>query len=251
MFILTILLACTGKNSNTDSAIYDTGSSSTSDELAPVCSEPVEVACVDDLILDLSLQEEVSEGLISEEVDGADFVTSIDATAGGYQNASNNPWIYIKFTNSGAEKVEISDEDALESMDWDMSLRRFIIRLNGGSSGPSCVGAAVFMDETYASLTSVPNQVPYGYDNFYTGDCTLINDSSGLPNSPQTVLGPWWEYPGCVATTGHPFILELADGQYIKFVVEEYYDEGQDNCNTGGSMGSGSANFQIRWTFMN
>ena len=78
----------------------------------------------------------------------------------------------------------------------------------------------------------------------------LINESS-LPNSPQTVLGPWWEYPGCVATTGHPFILELADGHNIKLVVEEYYDEGQDNCNTNGSMGSGSANFQMRWTFMN
>ncbi len=42
----------------------------------------------------------------------------------------------------GAEKLELSDEEALESLDWDMSLRQFLLRLNGGSSGSSCIGAA-------------------------------------------------------------------------------------------------------------
>ena len=127
---------------------------------------------------------------------------------------------------------------------------RFIIRLNGGSSGPSCVGSAVFMDDTYDSLTKIPDGVMYTEDNYYTSDCSLINDSSGLPNSPQTVMGPWWEYPGCVATTGYPFIIQLANGRLVKLVVESYYAEGQDNCNNTGSMGSESANFTIRWTFL-
>ena len=44
---------------------------------------------------------------------------------------------HVRFTPNGLEKVEIDDETALESMDWDMSLRRFILRLNGGATGAS------------------------------------------------------------------------------------------------------------------
>lgn len=63
-------------------------------------------------------------------------------------------------------------------------------------------------------------------------------------------MGPWWEYPGCVATTGYPFIIQLANSRLVKLVVESYYEEGQENCNNTGAMGSGSANFTIRWIFL-
>ena len=224
--------------------------SSDSGLLESVCEDLTPVSCEDALYLDLGLQDEISDGEITNSSDGDDFVTYVDATGGGYQVAATNPWVYLKFTDSGAEKVEISDEEALESMDWDLSLRRFIIRTNSGSSGPSCVGSAVFMEETYDSLTEIPDGVPYVEDNYYTPDCSLINDSSGLPDNPQTALGPWWEYPGCVATTGYPFALQLADGRLVKMVVEQYYADGQDLCNTSGNMGTGSANIAIRWSFL-
>jgi hypothetical protein len=215
-----------------------------------ICNEVVPVTCEDALYLDLGLQDTVSDGEVSTVVDGEDFVTLIDATGGGYQSAATNPWVYLKFTDNGAEKVEISDEEALESLDWDMSLRRFILRLNGGASGPSCVGSAVFIDDTYTSLSDVPNGVMYVEDDFYTPDCSLINDSSGLPDNPQTVMGPWWEYPGCVATTGYPFIIQQANGRLVKLVVETYYTEDQELCNSTGTPGSGGANITIRWTFL-
>ena len=240
MGLLFWLVACQGPDK------IDTGT----DSSALLCEDLTPVDCEDDLILDLSLHDTISEGAVSTTTDGADFITSVDATAGGYQNASNNPWVYIKFTEDGAEKVEISDEDALQSADWDMSLKRFLVRLNGGDSGPSCVGAAVFLEESYTSLTSVPDGLSYVLDDYYTADCSFINDSSGLPDSPQTAMSPWWEYPGCVATTGYPFIIQLADGSLIKLVVESYYAENQDNCNINGAMGSGSANFTLRWTFI-
>ena len=240
MGLLFWLVACQSPDK------IDTGT----DSSALLCEDLTPVDCEDDLILDLSLHDTISEGAVSTTTDGADFITSVDATAGGYQNASNNPWVYIKFTEDGAEKVEISDEDALQSADWDMSLKRFLVRLNGGDSGPSCVGAAVFLEESYTSLTSVPDGLSYVLDDYYTADCSFINDSSGLPDSPQTAMSPWWEYPGCVATTGYPFIIQLADGSLIKLVVESYYAENQENCNANGAMGSGSANFTLRWTFI-
>jgi hypothetical protein len=218
----------------------------------PVCEEPVDVGCVDDLILDLSLHDDqVSEGAVTTDADGDDFVTDVDATGGGYNTATQNPWVYLKFTDDGAEKVEIDDETALESMDWDLAARRFILRLNGGSSGPSCVGAATFMESTYDELTEIPDGLSYAFDDYYTSDCTLINDSSGLPDNPQVVLGAWWEYPGCVATTGHPHLIQTADGRVVKFVVEAYYQTGQEDCNTSGIPGEDSANLSFRWTWMN
>ena len=240
MSLLLFLTACQQAEKN-DTAIGDSDM---------VCEELIPVECEDDLILELGLQDTISEGDVSTTLEGNDFITSVDATAGGYQNAASNPWIYIKFTDQGAQKVDISDEDALESADWDMSLKRFLVRLNGGDSGPSCVGAAVFLEESYASLTSVPDGISYVLDDYYTVDCSFINDSSGLPDSPQTAMSPWWEYPGCVATTGYPFIIQLADSRLVKLVVESYYAENQENCNTNGAMGSGSANFSLRWTFL-
>ena len=221
-------------------------------EMTAVCEEPQEISCEDDLFLDLSLQDDkISEGDVVSNQDGNDFVTTVDATAGGYSSATSNPWVYIKFTDNGAEKVDINDEEALTSMDWDLSFRRFIIRVNGGVSGPSCVGAVSFLESTYETLTEIPEGLSFVSDSFYTSDCTLINDSSGLPDSPQTALSSWWEYPGCVKTTMYPHLIQLADGRVVKMVVEQYYAEGQDTCNDSGSPGSDGANISFRWTFMN
>ena len=243
MNILLLLLACQETEKNTEP--------STEPSTEPVCEEPLEVACLDDIILDLSLHgDKVSDGDVFNEEDGDDFVTSVDASAGGYMNASSNPWIYIKFTAEGAEKVEIDDETALESMDWDLALKRFILRLNGGDSGPSCVGSATLLESSYDSITEVPEGLVFVEDDYYTSDCTLINDSSGLPNSPQVALGAWWTYPGCVATSLYPHIIQLADGSVIKMVVEAYYGSGQDVCNESGSMGTDSAQFTLRWSYL-
>ena len=216
-----------------------------------LCSEPQDIVCFDALLLDLSLQgDAVSDGSVETQSEGDDFVTLVDASAGGYNNAANNPWVYIRFTDSGAEKVEIDDETALESMDWDMSLRRYIIRLNGGDSGPSCVGAVTLLEQSYEDLASVPEGLQFIPDSYYTSDCTLINDSSGLPGSPQVSLGSWWEYPGCVKTTGYPHIVQLADGRTIKLRIEQYYGTGQDECNSTNNPGSDSAQILLRWRFI-
>ncbi|MFT4977205.1 MAG: hypothetical protein ACI8S6_003110 [Myxococcota bacterium] len=242
--LMISMLGCSG-DKETDTA---DGSSSSADA---VCEEPVDVECVDQIILDLSLHDDkVSEGEVATTTDGDDFVTTIDASAGGYNAAADNPWVYIRFTEDGAERVDIDDETALESMDWDLSMRRFILRLNGGSSGPSCVGAASFLESTYDELTEVPEGISYVLDAYYTSDCTIINDSSGLPDNPQVALSPWWSYSSCLVTTGVPQLIQLADGHVLKMVVESYYGSGQEDCNATGASGDDSAFYTLRWTWM-
>jgi len=245
-FFLFLIGGCEPNSSQNDSGI-----GSDEGELGSVCDETSELSCVDELILDLSLQDDsFSDGSVSNTSADDGFVTLVDATAGGYNNAANNPWVYIQFTEEGARKLEIDDEEALTSMDWDMALRRYIIRLNGGNSGPSCVGAVTFFEQNFEDIDSIPEGLTFVQDTYYTQDCTIINDSSGLPNSPQVVLSSWWEYPGCVATTGYPHLIQLADGSVIKMVVDSYYGEGQDECNDSGQMGGDSAMITMRWKML-
>jgi hypothetical protein len=227
------------------------GGEESGDALEPVCETPAEIACEDAMILDLSLQTDVSDAEVSNAQDGEDWVTDVDASAGGYSEASNNPWVYVRFTDSGAERVEIDDEAALESMDWHIAARRFILRLNGGSSGPSCVGATPFLQKSYGELTEISDGTTYYTDDYYTDDCTIINDSSGLPGSPQVAMGSWWSYDACVKTTGYPFLIQLADGRVVKLVVEQFYGSGQEECNESDVPGEDSGEMRWRWRFMN
>ncbi len=229
----------------------DDDSAGDDDDAAGEACEPEDVPCVDDIILDLSLHDDkVADVEVSTTADGDDFVSVVDATAGGYNQAANNPFVYMAFTDEGLEHVEIDDETALESQEWHIAARRFIIRLNGGSSGPSCVGARTFPEMDYDDLTEEPAGTTYFMDDYYSADCTIINDSSGLPGSPQVVLGPWWHYQDCVATTGVPALIQLDDGRLVKLVVEAYYAENQDNCNDNSTPGTTSAYYTWRWSFV-
>ena len=212
------------------------------------CSEPVAVSCVDEMILDLSYQTTVAQTEVTNIREGQQWITAVDATAGGFQNASTNPWIYFKFTDEGAEKVEISDEDSLESMEWHLAAHRYKIRLNSGSGGPSCVKASALLESTYEELTEVPEGLTFYEDTYYNDDCTLIGDSFGMGGA-QFYMSNWWDYPGCVATTGVPFIIQIEDGRRLRLRVDSYYESGQDECNENGTMGVGSARLSMRWGF--
>lgn len=246
MYLVALLLAgCTGADDTDLDTDTDTDTASTA-----ICEDPVDVPC-DEIYQDLSLHDDrISEGEVATTQDGADFLTTVDATAGGFGQETEHAWTYIKFTATGAEKLEINDDEALESMDWDIAARRFILRLNGGTSGPSCVGAAAFFESDYADLTEVPGGLGFVMDDYYDDECGIINDSSGLPGSPQVALAPWWEYPGCVATTDVPFLIQRADGSVLKFAVEQYYASGQETCNMNGTPGQAGATYTWRWAWV-
>lgn len=237
-----------GTTDGTTPVTDPTMSADSSSDGTPTTGVPAD--CTDQMILDLGLVDGVvSGGGVSNTADGAGWASSVDATAGGIVEAPNNPWIYLRFTSEGLEKVELDDLQALDSTDWDIAAKRFGVRLNGGVSGPSTVSAAAVEGSTYEELSALPDSAPLGSEAFYTEDCTLVDDGSGQ-GSPNYRMTPWWTYPGCVATTSVPFVIELADGSQVKFIVDSYYQSGQDTCNDTGTMGMGSANFSWRWAFL-
>ncbi len=211
------------------------------------CGEAV--PCEDEMILDLGLVGgTVSSGAVGNIVDGADWITTLDATAGGIVDAPNNPWTYLRFTDAGLEQVELDDLQALESESWHIAAKRFGVRINSGSSGPGCVSVAT-LEGDYAAVDALPDDATLRTEAFYDGSCSILDDGSGA-GGPNYALTPWWFYPGCVGVTYVPFVLELDDGRLVKFMVESYYESGQTECNDTGAMGSGSANFTWRWSFL-
>jgi len=47
-----------------------------------------------------------------------------------------------------------------------------------------------------------------------------------------------------------PNLIQLADGHVLKLVVEAYYAEDQDICNSTGSGGDGSGEITLRWRML-
>lgn len=247
---LAALALLTGCPPEGDGGKDDTGDTNSTPDA--VCTEPTEPSCVDDMILDLSLHDDkVSDGAVESSMEGEDWVTLVDASAGGYGNETENAWVYMKFTQDGAVKVEIDDETALESMDWDLAMRRYIVRINSGDSGPSCVGVAPLFGVDYFDVTAVPDQeISWLHDDFYSDDCTIVNDSSGLEGSPQVAMGAYWEYPGCVAMTYTPFLLQQQDGSILKLRVETYYDQDQETCDESGQVPGSGGYLTFRWRYL-
>ena len=217
---------------------------------AGACS-PTDILCETQVFLEMNLQDDIAPGAITDEADGSGFKSLIDATAGGAFTPDPHSYVYAKFTSMGLEKVSLNDEDSVDSMDWAIAFRRYLIRINSGHSGPSCVEAArVLGTPDYDTMTTVPGGLTFNKDEYFTVSCDLIPDGSGL-NSPATALSGYWTYPGCVKMTGNVYIIKVADGRHFKFTVTHYYNEtAQQQCqDTGTTPGgnTGSANIRIRW----
>src|SRR5262245_16087908 len=133
--------ACSGDPGNTSSTgSTSTGSSSSSGMGGAgggtgACM-PGTVACSDQVILEPNLQKDITKGLITDMADGTGWISAVDATAGGAFAPTPESYTYAKFTDQGLTKVMISDEMALDSVDWDIAFRRYVIRINSGNSGP-------------------------------------------------------------------------------------------------------------------
>lgn len=218
----------------------------------PMACDPVPPSCVDEQIPQLDLKETVNAAAVSTEpLDGGLFRTTIDATGGGLTPTES--YVYLRFTDTGLEPVAVSDQDAFESTEWDLAARRFVIRLNSGVAGPSCVtGARTAGGTELETLTVEPDGLTHRTEAYFQPDCSFVSDGSGI-GSPATALSSFWSYTSCVQMTGNVYVLTLADGRKVKLEVETYYTpENQEACDTTGSVPSpsGSGNLQLLWGWL-
>lgn len=223
----------------------------------PTCEEPLVASCRDDTFTTLSMNlREVAPGAIDSVADGSGFEVSVDATASAPPGSLDAPdgWVYGKFTDDGLVKVDLLDDEAFDSTDWDIAFRRFVVRLNSGYSGPGCVSAAnIGAKDTFDEVSCVPEGATFNIEDAFLSDpdtCTLVPDGSGL-GSAGVVLQNWWHYPrGCVATTGNIYLISTGDGRLVKFEMTQYYQDAQPACNDDDSIEGASAHVKARFAFL-
>ena len=211
-----------------------------------------EVTCTDKSVTDLMLFNEPATGKIREEGKGDDFVTFIDATGGGM--AASESYLYARFTSKGLEKLDITDEEAFESTDWEIAFRRYVIRLNSGVSGPGDVrGGRTAPATVFGDLAEVPDSLEFRTEEYFIGDaCELVSDGSGI-GAPATALASFWTYQMCLQMTKNVYVLELPKKKHVKLEVLAYYTpENQKLCDETGQINlpSGAGNIRMQWAFL-
>ncbi|MFO0686635.1 MAG: HmuY family protein [Sandaracinus sp.] len=224
----------------------------------PMTCDPVAPTCVDQQIAMLDLFSTVSTRAITEEGTGAVHVSHVDAMAGGVSPTES--YVYARFTDTGLVRVDVSDEASFDSQEWDIAFRRFVIRLNSGVGGPSCVeGArlpndpATGMPPTFESVTSVPTGLAFHSEAYMTPSCDYVPDGSGLM-SPSMVLSSFWTYTSCVSMSHNVYVVALANGRHVKLEVLSYYNPAdQEACDTNGTMPTtpgSSGNLRVQWSYL-
>ena len=231
-----------------------TGGGSGMDAGPEVCSA-VPVTCSDEAAAALSYKSNLATGAITEEgTTAGEFSTYIDATGGATGlNAPVMSYTYVKFTASGLQRVDLSDEQAELDTTWDIAFRRYHARLNSGVSGPSCVqGARTATGTTFEAVTTVDSNLAFSSERYFTESCSVIDDGTGI-GSPAYVLSSFWSYGSCLKMTGNVFVVKLADGRHVKLEFKGYYPPAnQELCQNTNSVPSptGAGAVRIRWAFL-
>jgi HmuY protein len=153
-----------------------------------------------------------------------DGVTSgtIDATAGGFMMAADNPYIYVDLKNG--VKVAINDIEARTSTTWDIAIKRSSPRLNGGDTGAGGRTSVAVPATTLAEVTAGP-AAGYQADDFTTEDCKMVSLPAG---EPMSAFGEWYEYamPGSVVTPKpEVHVIQRPDGSRTALRIVAYYQE--------------------------
>jgi len=215
-----------------------------------------ELTCDAELTTSLSLTSGATQEdrIEAESDDGAVFSTTVDATAGGLVADPRQPFVYARFTADGLEQVDLADDEALASTAWDIAFHRYIIRTNGGSSGPSCVQAAA-VDGAFDDVTAVPAD-GFGSDDQFDAECAFLADAEAEdPDNEKDyglALRDYYNYVGCLQMTEQVFVLRLDDERVVKLQVMGFYEEqAQADCDElGSNIPIGSAHLRLRWAFL-
>lgn len=223
----------------------ESGSGGRSD---PTCGE---LRCDNQLIMDLGLLNEVSDGHVDNFERQSYWESEVDATAGGLANLGDNAWIYLAFTRDGLARIAINDLQSLESTAWHIAAKNQDIRVNSGVAGPGCV-RVLQTDDDFDDLDEPLASSDFSEEDFYDDSCRPIRGllEGLIADVDYQLLGSIDGGLACVETTGRAFILELGDGTQVAWTALEYYGSGQGTCNSLGLPGGSAGMWTWRWKFL-
>lgn len=166
--------------------------------------------------------EEVGEQLVGP------VVYTVDAR-------SKEMWMYFDFSRGSVVSV-----DDPKTGDWDLSIRRHVIRTNGGATSPNGkAGILAIEDQDFSAVTRVPDEAAFVSD---------VRAKKRLhPYNP--VVDRWYKYSyttNVLLPKPIVYLVQTQDGKYAKMRIVSYYCKG----NISGCMtieyvyqGNGSLDF--------
>jgi hypothetical protein len=196
-------------------------------------------ACSGALRQALGLVEQVSTATVATVSEAAGERTLyVDASAGGINGQDAYPWVYVSLATGKA--VALSDIDALTSTAWDLAFKRFLVRTNGGDSGPGQGGAfrvALSWDKVDAS-TLGKQMLPR--ESWFDADCNLNVDAN---MELVTTFSGWSEYDQASHVLNAADVVYLtagADGSLYKVAILDYYST------AAGAHGTVAGHYKLR-----
>jgi len=154
----------------------------------------------------------------------------VDATAGGQNGATTHPWIFIALGD--ATKASVTDVTSVQSLGWDLAIKRALIYTNGGEGGPG-QGASAFVDKDFASVTSADaTSAEFYSEKFFDADCNPVVDLTGAAS---TSFSTWYAYDEAshvLSPVSGTWLVKGATGKLFKLRFKSYY------ATPSGGMGS-------------
>jgi hypothetical protein len=165
----------------------------------------------------------VSAGAVSSmDVNGTNELL-VDATAGGFGNSADEPYVYVDLTTGAGAKVDITDVASYSSSNWDIALKRYVIRVNGGDSGPGGVEVAAVAGTSLDGVTQEPAAGSFITDEWASDACVL--DAVPTIGGPLTAFGIWYETGGMLNPLDFVHVVRLRDDTLIKLRIDTYYGD--------------------------
>lgn len=174
-------------------------------------------------------------------ISSEDGVTTlyVDASAGGAMEVAKSPRVYIKLTG---EKVDIDDNAAFDSEEWDVALKRVDLYTNSGDAGPGKGGAALVRKDFDAVTAADADAAKIEPETFFDEECNGLKDEASYI---ITTLSGWYNYEvgaGPSVKSNVSFVVRGADGtSRYKLGIVSY-----TGTSAGGTDGPATGRFIIK-----
>ena len=172
------------------------------------------------------LNDKVSTGSFEATEENGVWSVTLDASAGGLQGSSQNPFLYVDL--DGGAKLDITDPTAVrDDTTWEIAFRRTGAFINGGDAGPGAVEIARVTGTSFDAVTAanMPGNSRFITEVSVDEDCQVIAPSSGFGTvrtvfeqlNPDTTSGSWYNYGvgggGVSVPADHVYVLRGTDMQ--------------------------------------
>lgn len=149
------------------------------------------------------------------------WTATLDASAGGFANQNENPFVYIDL--AAGEVLPISDLDALQDRRWHIALKRVLFRVNGGDSGPGNVRMTRIVGASLEDVQGVAEDAFWATDRHFDAGCVPGTDPIGNPYTAMNALNldnptgtqSWYERADSASFAPVPdvvYVVEARDG---------------------------------------